>query len=79
MTIFDLISPLCTQLFQTGPHVTCLTADPGVVSLIPAGSHTFIEIDHKIILQPFSSLPLIQEGLLSVTSNSIFMNYWLTA
>ena len=28
---------------------TCLTADPGVVSLIPARSHTFVEIDHEII------------------------------
>ena len=35
--------------------VTCLatdaslTADPGVASSIPARSHTFVEIDHKII------------------------------
>ena len=35
--------------------VTCLaidaslTADPGVVSLIPAWSHTLVEIDHEII------------------------------
>ena len=28
---------------------TCLTADPGVVSLIPALSHTFVEIDPEII------------------------------
>ena len=28
---------------------TCLTADPGVVSLIPVQSHTFVEIDHEII------------------------------
>ena len=28
---------------------TCLTADPGFASLIPAGSHTFVEIDHEII------------------------------
>ena len=28
---------------------TCLTADPGVVSLILARSHTFAEIDRKII------------------------------
>ena len=28
---------------------TCLTADPGVASLIPARSHTFVEIDHEII------------------------------
>ena len=35
--------------------ITCLateaslTADPGVVSLIPARSHTFMEIDHEIV------------------------------
>ena len=28
---------------------TCLTADPGVASLISAQSHTFAEIDHEII------------------------------
>ena len=27
----------------------CLTAIPGVVSSIPARSHTFMEIDHEII------------------------------
>ena len=27
----------------------CLTADPGVVSSIPARYHTFVEIDHEII------------------------------
>ena len=27
----------------------CLTADPGVASLIPVRSHTFVEIDHEII------------------------------
>ena len=27
----------------------CLTADAGVVSLIPAWSHTLMEIDHEII------------------------------
>ena len=27
----------------------CLTADQGVASLIPARSHTFVEIDHEII------------------------------
>ena len=26
-----------------------MTADPGVVSLIPARSHTLVEIDHGII------------------------------
>ena len=28
---------------------SCLIADPGVASLIPARSHTFVEIDHEII------------------------------
>ena len=27
----------------------CLTADPGVASLIPAWSHTFMRIDNEII------------------------------
>ena len=55
-----------------------LIADPGVVNLIPAWPHTFGEIDHKI----FSTvilLPLIQEGSLSVTSESMCTEYWLTA
>ena len=30
-------------------------------------------------LEPFSSLPLIQEGLISVTSESMCTKYWLTA
>ena len=38
--------------------VTCLTADLGVTSLIPAWSHAFAEIDHEIIstaiLLPFA-------------------------
>ena len=55
-----------------------LIADPGVVSLIPAqpNTHTFKEIDCEI----FSAvilLPLIQE-LLSVTSESMCTEYWLT-
>ena len=44
--------------------VTCfaigasLTADPGVASLIPARSYTFVEIDHDLISTVFSSLLL---------------------
>ena len=42
-------------LGRVAQSVTCLatdaslTADPGVASLIPARSHTFVEIDHGII------------------------------
>ena len=28
----------------------CLTADPGVLSLIPFRSHTFVEIDLKMVI-----------------------------
>ena len=37
----------------------CLTADPGVASSIPAGYHTFVEIDHEIISTVILLLPLI--------------------
>ena len=59
----------------------CLTADPGIASSIPVRSHTFVEIEswnnfygHS---PPFRWF--IQEGLLSVTSESMCTNYWLTA
>ena len=49
---------------RVAQSVTCLatdaslTADPGFASLIPARSHTFLEIDHEIIytviLLPFA-------------------------
>ena len=55
----------------------CLTADPGVASLILACFHTFVEIDHEIISMAIL-LPLIQEGMMSITSESIGMKYWLT-
>ena len=51
---------MTNHLFRDEPgrvaqSVTCLatdanlTADPGVASLIPAQSHTFMETDHEII------------------------------
>ena len=43
--------------------VVSQTADPGVVSLIPARSHTFIEIDHEIIFMVIILLLLMHEGL----------------
>ena len=39
------------------------TADSVVASSIPAGSHTFVEIDHEIISTVILLLLLIQEGL----------------
>ena len=37
----------------------CLTADPGVESLIPVRSHTFVKIDHEMISTVILLLPLI--------------------
>ena len=39
---------MCIQ-GHVAQSLTCLTADPGEVSSIPAQSHTFVEIDHEII------------------------------
>ena len=50
-------------------------ADPGVASSILARCHTFMEIGHEII----PTVPLIQEGLLSFTIESICTKYWLSA
>ena len=46
------------------------------MSLIPARSHTFMEIDGET----FSMVVLlIQEGLVSVTRESMCMKHWLSA
>ena len=54
------------------------TADPGVQSMIPAWFHTFVEIDHEIISTVILLFPQVQEGLFSVTSKSMYSEYWLT-
>ena len=42
--------------------------------------HTpFVEIDREIISMVILLLPLIKEGLLSVTNESMWTKYWLTA
>ena len=45
-----------------------IIADSGVMSLIPPGP---IEIDHEIFSKIILLLPLVQEGLLLVTSESM--------
>ena len=41
--------------------------------------HTSVEIDHEIFSTVILLLPLIQEGLVSVTSESMCTKHWLTA
>ena len=57
--------------------VVNLIADLGVTSLVPSGPLAFMEIDHEIISTVILLLPLIQEGLLSVTSEIMCTEYWL--
>ena len=67
------MTPLNTKWTVLGPEVQSVvspTADPGVGSLTPAWSDTFLEIGHEIV-STVILLPLIQEGLLSVTSESM--------
>ena len=51
--------------------VASQTADPVVASLILARSYSFVDFDHEIIYMVIFLLRLIQEGLLSATSESI--------
>ena len=64
-----------------GQSLTCLTADPGVASLIPSWSHTLVEIDHEIIsmaiLLPSADSRRVVVGY--KTSENMCMKYWLTA
>ena len=41
------------------------TADPGVASLIPALSHTFVEIDHEITSMVSYKLKYVHEVLVN--------------
>ena len=60
-----------TILGSVTPSIASLDADPGITNLIPAWAHTFLEIDHEIIPMATLFFPLIQEWLLSVTSESM--------
>ena len=48
-----------TTIMFCNTSETYLTADPGVASLIPVRSHTFVEIDHEMISTVILPLPLI--------------------
>ena len=51
--------------------IASLIADLEIVSLILSWPHTFLMIDREIFSMVILLLPLIQEGLLSVTSKSM--------
>ena len=68
----------CFQLCPIVQLVASLIADPGVMNSILAQPHTFVEIDHEVFSTAIH-LQLVQEGLLSVTSESMCTEYWLAA
>ena len=59
---------------------TCLTADPGVASMIQARVHTFVEIDNEInsmvILLPSADSRRV---VVSYKLLECARNYWLTS
>ena len=76
MLHFNCVFSVCKSTHLGLSQDASLTPDPGVASSIRVGSNTFVEIDHG------HSTPfywIIQEGLLSVTSESMCTKYWLTA
>ena len=52
---------------------------PGAHKIDPPPSHIFVGIDHEIISTVILLPLLIQEGVLSITSESVCLKYWLTA
>ena len=52
-----------------------LIEDPGTISLILAWTYTFVEIHHEILSTTILLLQLIEEGLVSVTSENMFTKY----
>ena len=77
MTLLFIVKPKTSvaQSVMCLTADTCLTVDPEVACLILARAHTVVEIDNEIFLWPFSSLPLIQEGLLSVKRKRLCKKY----
>ena len=55
----------------------CLAADPGIASLIPARSHTFVEIDHEKIPTAilFHSADSFKKGCCQLQIDSLFPPY----
>ena len=69
---------ICFPCFCCGPHFAVGSESDSAASLIPTWFYTFVEIDHEMISTVILLLPLIQEGMVSVTRQSMCTNYWLT-
>ena len=73
-----LVSRYSTCLGHVVQSVASPIADPVVLSSIPARPSTFVEIDSKIFFTVILLHTMFQEGLLSVTSESMCTEFWLT-
>ena len=84
MSVVSCVSCILCRQQLTGPrsavsHVSgnrCESLQIHGLRVRSRSSPTFVEIDHEIISMV---ILLPQEGLLSVTSESVFRKYWLTA
>ena len=73
LTTSSLFKLDCGPIRAVGNAFDCRSRDS---KFDPAKSHTFVEIDHEIISTVILLLPLIQEGMLSVTRESMCTTYW---
>ena len=72
-----LMSAVSIEPAQLDAHST---GDQEVMSSrLRSGNILIVEIDHEIFSTIILSLPLIQEGKLSVTCKRMCTEYWLTA
>ena len=65
----EIISRSISTKVWDRAEIELVTADPGVASFISAPSHAFVEPDHEMISAVILLLSLIQEGVLSITSD----------
>ena len=67
----DMTLPKYGSTTYHSQSVASPVADSGIVSSVPARSHTFLVTDFEIFSAVILLLLLIQEGLVSVTSESM--------
>ena len=82
VTLIYFTTSIFTKLFDTG--LNSAVGNQYVYrsrgpEFDPCSVHTLVEIDHEIIFTVILLRRLIQEGFLSVTSESMCRKYWLTA
>ena len=72
------LRPACTSVMSCQVVLSALRITKASTTRDLGWQHSFVEIDHEIFSTVILSLPLIQEGQLSVSGEEC-AQYWLTA